>query len=220
MIVSILLFPGTNCDIDTSNAVKKVLGVKPIIVSCKEDIIPSSDLIILPGGFSYGDYLRSGAIAAREPIMADLIKKAQEGTFIMGICNGFQILTEANLLPGTLLTNSSLRFISKLVSLEIQRNDNFFCNAFVKREKINIPIAHHDGNYFVDKTLLNQIEENNQVALRYSEPTNGSLNNIAGVYNDKFNILGLMPHPERAIDSDTGSDNGIKFFQSMLKHLN
>ncbi len=219
MEISIIRFPGTNCEVDTYNAVKKVLGTTSTILSCKDTVIPRSDLIIIPGGFSYGDYLRSGAIAAREPIMSDLIKKAKNGVNILGICNGFQILTECNLLPGALLKNSTLKFISKITNIQITRNDTFFSKDYDKNQSVKIPVAHHDGNYFVDQETLRAIEENDQVAMRYAEPINGSLNNIAGLYNNSFNILGMMPHPERAIDNQTGSNDGIKLFQSMLKSM-
>ena len=220
MDVTIILFPGTNCDQDTANAIFNHLDVVPHIISCKEKVIPKSDLIILPGGFSYGDYLRSGAIAAREPVMKDLIKKARDGVYVLGICNGFQILTEANLLPGTLLKNRSLKFISKAVGINILRNDTFFTSCFQKDQTVFIPIAHHDGNFFIEKDGLMKIEDNNQVAMRYSEPVNGSINDIAGLYNESFNVLGLMPHPERAVDRRTGSDDGIIFFKSMMKYIN
>ena len=219
MEISIIRFPGTNCEVDTYNAVKKVLGINSKILSCKDTTIPKSDLIIIPGGFSYGDYLRSGAIAAREPIMSDLIKKAKSGVNILGICNGFQILTECNLLPGALLKNNTLKFISKITNIQVTRNDTFFSKDYDKNQSVKIPVAHHDGNYFVDQDTLKKIEQNEQVAMRYAEPINGSLNNIAGLYNDKFNILGMMPHPERAIDTQTGTDDGIRLFQSMFKSM-
>jgi len=219
MEISIIRFPGTNCEVDTYNAVKKVLGINSKILSCKDTTIPKSDLIIIPGGFSYGDYLRSGAIAARQPIMSDLIKKAKNGVNILGICNGFQILTECNLLPGALLKNNTLKFISKITNIQVTRNDTFFSKDYDKNQSVKIPVAHHDGNYFVDQDTLKKIEQNEQVAMRYAEPINGSLNNIAGLYNDKFNILGMMPHPERAIDTQTGTDDGIKLFQSMFKSM-
>ena len=216
MNVTIIRFPGTNCDLDTANAVKKVLGIVPKIISCKEDKIPKSDLIIIPGGFSYGDYLRSGAIAAREPIMDDLELRANQGVYIIGICNGFQILTERKLLQGSLLKNSSLKFISKSVELKINRNDTFFTSKYQTDEVVNMPIAHHDGNFFADQDTLDSIEDNNQVALRYLDPINGSLNNIAGLYNKDLNILGLMPHPERAVDIKTGKNDGSRIFESAL----
>jgi phosphoribosylformylglycinamidine synthase subunit PurQ / glutaminase len=220
MDVTIISFPGTNCDVDTANAVSRKLNTIPKIISCKEKEIPKSDLIIIPGGFSYGDYLRSGAIAAREPIMLDLVNKAKNGVYILGICNGFQILTEVNLLPGVLLKNNSLKFISKTIKIKIIRNDTFFTSSFAKNETVSIPVAHHDGNFFIEKKALMEIEDNQQIAMRYVDPINGSLNDIAGLYNQKFNVLGLMPHPERAIDIRTGSDDGIKFFESMLNFVN
>jgi len=220
MDVTIILFPGTNCDQDTANAIFNHLDTVPNIISCKEKVIPKSDLIILPGGFSYGDYLRSGAIAAQEPVMKDLIKKARDGVYVLGICNGFQILTEANLLPGALLKNKSLKFVSKTIEINILRNDTFFTSCFQKNETVSIPVAHHDGNFFIEKDSLIKIEDNNQVAMRYSESVNGSCNDIAGLYNESFNVLGLMPHPERAVDIRTGSADGIKFFKSMIKYIN
>ena len=160
MDVTIIRFPGTNCDFDTANAVKKILGTEPKIVSCKENEIPKSDLIIIPGGFSYGDYLRSGAIAAREPIIDDLELKGNQGVYIIGICNGFQILTERKLLPGSLMKNSSLKFISKNIELKIDRNDTFFTSKYKPDEIVSIPIAHHDGNFFADQEIINDIKEN------------------------------------------------------------
>ncbi len=217
MDVTIIRFPGTNCDGDTAKAIKSVLGLDSKIVSCKENKIPKSDLIIIPGGFSYGDYLRSGAIAAREPIMDDLELRANQGVHIIGICNGFQILTERKLLPGSLLKNNSLKFISKNIKLKVMRNDTYFTSTYKNNEIIEIPVAHHDGNFFVDKETLQSIEDNNQVAMRYLEPINGSLNNIAGLYNKDLNILGLMPHPERAVDLKTGTDDGSRIFESALR---
>ena len=173
-------------------------------------------MIIIPGGFSYGDYLRSGAIAAREPIMDDLELRGNQGVYIIGICNGFQILTERKLLPGSLLKNSSLKFISKNVELKINRNDTFFTSKYQTDEIVSIPIAHHDGNFFADQDTLNSIEDNNQVALRYLNPINGSLNNIAGLYNKNLNILGLMPHPERAVDIKTGKTMDHEYSESAL----
>ena len=215
MNVTIIRFPGTNCDLDTANAVKKVLGIVPKIISCKEDKIPKSDLIIIPGGFSYGDYLRSGAIAAREPIMDDLELRGNQGVYIIGICNGFQILTERKLLPGSLLKNNSLKFISKNVELKIDRNDTFFTSKYQTDEIVNIPIAHHDGNYFVNNETKKMIYDNNQIAFKYHiNNPNGSVDNIAGVYSQNHRILGLMPHPERRVSSEIGLD-GERLFRSL-----
>ena len=220
MRVAVVTFPGSNCDRDVSVAVTNIIGKKPLSIWHQDHEIPNCDLIIIPGGFSYGDYLRCGAVAANSPIMREVKNHTSRGGAVLGICNGFQILTEANLLPGTLLKNRSLKFISKAVGINILRNDTFFTSCFQKDQTVFIPVAHHDGNFFIEKDSLMKIEDNNQVAMRYSEPVNGSCNDIAGLYNESFNVLGLMPHPERAVDKRTGSDDGIIFFKSMMKYIN
>ena len=173
----------------------------------------------MPGGFSYGDYLRSGAIARFSPIMEEVVGFANRGGRVLGICNGFQILTECNLLPGVLLKNNTLKFISKITNIQVTRNDTFFSKDYDKNQSVKIPVAHHDGNYFVDQETLKKIEQNEQVAMRYAEPINGSLNNIAGLYNDKFNILGMMPHPERMIDASLSGEDGSLFFNNLINNL-
>ena len=212
---SVIIFPGSNCDRDIADALVK-MQFKNQMVWHKETSLPKSDLIVIPGGFSYGDYLRSGAIAGKSLIIDEVIRAANSGCLVLGICNGFQILTERKLLQGSLLKNSSLKFISKSVELKINRNDTFFTSKYQTDEIVNIPIAHHDGNFFADQDTLDSIEDNNQVALRYLNPINGSLNNIAGLYNKNLNILGLMPHPERAVDIKTGTNDGSRIFESAL----
>jgi len=227
MDVSLIIFPGANCDKDASLAIKKITGKHPKHVWYKETTLPKSDLVILPGGFSHGDYLRSGAIAAKAPIIRDLIKKATEGIYVLGICNGFQILTECGLLQGSLIRNNSLKFVSRSVKLSVERNDTFFTSNYAKKEHIDLPVAHHDGNFFIDDTNLRKIEADGRVAFRYIENSskynpynpNGSLNDIAGIYNKNFKILGIMPHPERAVDEITGSSHGTKLFESMFQSI-
>ena len=215
---TVIIFPGSNRDRDMIAALTKISDLAPKTVWHTETEIPESDLIIVPGGFSYGDYLRVGAIAARSPIMDALAKEAEKGTSIIGICNGFQILTEAGLLPGALMRNAALTFVCREVKLEITNADTRFSNRYAEGEIIRCPVAHHDGNYFADDTTLAQIESNNQVVFRYAEGTNpnGSINNIAGIINEQGNVLGMMPHPENLIeDAHSGSD-GRKLFESAL----
>jgi len=217
--VSILQFPGTNCEYDTVYAFKR-LGHNTEIIWHKEELLPAnSDLVVVPGGFSYGDYLRSGSIARFSPIMKAVQAYAGEGGKVLGICNGFQILTEAHLLPGALKRNENLHFISKHQHLKVVDNDNAFLNRCSKGEILNIPIAHADGNYFVDDETLDDMEKNGQILLRYcdkeGEPVtvNGSVKQIAGICNKDKNVFGLMPHPERAMESILGSDDGIKMLE-------
>ncbi len=215
---TVIIFPGSNRDRDMIAALTKISGHSPQTVWHAETEIPESDLIIVPGGFSYGDYLRAGAIAARSPVMDALAKEAEKGTSIIGICNGFQILTEAGLLPGALMRNAALTFVCREVKLEITNANTRFSNRYTEGEIIRCPVAHHDGNYFADETTIAQIESNNQVVFRYAESTNpnGSINDIAGIINQQGNVLGMMPHPENLIeDAHTGSD-GRKLFESAL----
>ena len=215
---TVIIFPGSNRDRDMIAALTKISGHAPQTVWHTETEIPESDLIIIPGGFSYGDYLRAGAIAARSPVMDALAKEADKGTSIIGICNGFQILTEAGLLPGALMRNAALTFVCREVKLEITDANTRFSNRYSEGEIIRCPVAHHDGNYFADETTLSQIESNNQVVFRYADGTNpnGSINDIAGIINQQGNVLGMMPHPENLIeDAHTGRD-GRKLFESAL----
>lgn len=220
--VAILQFPGTNCDLDTKYAFEK-LGCSTTIVWHKESSIPNNiDLVVVPGGFSYGDYLRSGAIAQFSPIMKAVVEYANAGGKVLGICNGFQILTEIGLLPGALKRNIGLHFISKFQTLKVINNSNTFLQKCNKDEVLNVPIAHADGNYYIDELAFKELEENEQILLRYSnekgEPivVNGSVTSIAGVCNKSKNVFGLMPHPERALETILGSSDGIKMLEGLI----
>lgn len=228
MRVSVIVFPGSNCDRDVAVSLKKFSNKSPLMIWHKETSLPDSDLIVLPGGFSYGDYLRCGSMAANSPIMKEVKKSAEKGSSILGICNGFQILTESGLLPGTLIRNQGLSFICKNTSLKVENDKSFFTHNYNKNEIVNIPIAHNEGNYFADENVIKDIEDKNLVAFRYcnkngdiNEETNpnGSLKNIAGIINEKGNVLGMMPHPERAIDDITGLNDGEKFFTSIIESI-
>ncbi len=219
MNVAILRFPGTNCEFDTQYAFEK-LGHSTQIVWHNDKTLPQNiDLVVVPGGFSYGDYLRSGSIARFAPVMQEVGKFAANGGKVLGICNGFQILTEANLLPGALKRNTNLHFISKYQHLKVVSNDNAFLNKCQKDEVLHVPIAHADGNYYVDDENLAKMKENGQILLRYcdengkEESINGSVEAIAGVCNETKNVFGLMPHPERAIELLLGSGDGVKMLK-------
>jgi phosphoribosylformylglycinamidine synthase len=223
MKVTILQFPGTNCEYDTQHAFEQ-LGATTEIVWHKEESLPSdTDLLVVAGGFSYGDYLRSGAIAKFSPVMKAVSAYAQRGGKVLGICNGFQVLTEAGLLPGALKRNDGLHFISKHHTLKVVNNDNIFLEKLNKGDVVNIPIAHHDGNFFIDSDGLKDLYANNQVLLTYSDERgtdknpNGSVDSIAGICNKQKNVFGLMPHPERAMESILGSDDGVKMLQGFLE---
>lgn len=223
MKVSILQFPGTNCEYDTQHAFEE-LGATTEIVWHKSETIPAdTKLLVVAGGFSYGDYLRSGAIAKFSPVMKAVHAYANNGGKILGICNGFQVLTEAGLLPGALKRNENLHFISKHHNLKVINNDNTFLEQLNNGDVVNIPIAHHDGNYFIDADGLKELESNNQILLKYTDKDgainnpNGSVESIAGVCDKEKNVFGLMPHPERAMELILGSDDGIKMLQGFLK---
>lgn len=223
MKVTILQFPGTNCEYDTQNAFKS-LGAETEILWHKEESVPSdTDLLVVAGGFSYGDYLRSGAIAKFSPVMKAVIKYANNGGKVLGICNGFQVLTEAGLLPGALKRNESLHFLSKHHNLKVINNDNIFLEKLNNGDVLNVPIAHHDGNYYIDENGLKELYANNQILLKYCDESgneknpNGSVDSIAGVCNKERNVFGLMPHPERAMEKILGSDDGIKMLQGFLE---
>jgi len=220
--VAILQFPGTNCDLDTQYAFEK-LGANTTIVWHKEKELPKeTDLVVVPGGFSYGDYLRSGAIAKFSPIMDAVIEYANAGGKVLGICNGFQILTEVGLLPGALKRNIGLHFISRFQTLKVVNNNNDFLKKCGVNEVLNIPIAHADGNYYIDEEGYKELEANDQILVRYSdeqgEPVvvNGSVTSIAGVCNTTKNVFGLMPHPERALESVLGSEDGVKMLEGLI----
>jgi phosphoribosylformylglycinamidine synthase len=223
MKVSILQFPGTNCEYDTQYAFERLGATAEIIWHKSESIPDDTDLLVIAGGFSYGDYLRSGAIAKFSPVMKAVSSYAKDGGKILGICNGFQVLTEAGLLPGALKRNDGLHFISKYHTLKVINNDNVFLEKLSNGDVVNIPIAHHDGNYFINEDGLKELELNNQILLRYTDKDgvnsnpNGSVSSIAGVCNKEKNIFGLMPHPERAMESLLGGDDGIKMLRGFIK---
>ena len=221
---SVIVFPGSNCDRDIAVALEK-MQFKNKMIWHKETKLPKSDLIVLPGGFSYGDYLRSGAIAGKSLIIDEVIKSANEGCLILGICNGFQILTETGLLKGTLLRNKNLRFINKDVQIKVTNNETKFTNKYKKEQVLKINIAHNEGNFFTDNNHLQELKDKNLIAFKYCDEEgnvneksnpNGSLENIAGIYNAKKNILGMMPHPERTIDTLISNTDGVNLFSSLL----
>jgi phosphoribosylformylglycinamidine synthase len=216
MKASVIVFPASNCDRDAAVALEQATGRKPSMVWHQESELPASDLVVLPGGFSYGDYLRSGAMAARSPIMAAVIEKAKAGTPVIGICNGFQILTEAGLLPGALMRNAGLNFVCRTVTLTVENNQSMFTSAFGKGQSVDFPVAHHDGNYFADPETLDRLEGEGRVAFRYIDNPNGSARDIAGIINDQGNVLGLMPHPERVISPLLGGVDGSTFFRGLV----
>jgi len=223
MKVTILQFPGTNCEYDTQHAFEQ-LGATTEIVWHKSESIPTdTNLLVVAGGFSYGDYLRSGAIAKFSPVMKAVSAYAKEGGKVLGICNGFQVLTEAGLLPGALKRNDGLHFISKHHTLKVENSDNIFLEELNNGDIVNIPIAHHDGNYYIDDAGLADLKANNQILLTYSDVDgtaknpNGSVDSIAGVCNKEKNVFGLMPHPERAMESILGSDDGKAMLQGFMK---
>ena len=221
---SVIVFPGSNCDRDIANALTK-LQFNNKMVWHKDTDLPKSDLIVIPGGFSYGDYLRSGAIAAKSSILKEVIKAANSGCLVLGICNGFQILIETGLLQGALLRNKDLKFISKDIYLKVINNNNKFCRNYNKNNVISLNIAHNEGNYFTKKDHLKELEDKELIPFKYcnkeglindSSNPNGSLNNIAGILNSKKNILGMMPHPERMIDNLISNSDGVGLFTSIL----
>ena len=222
---SVIVFPGSNCDRDIAVALEK-LQFKNSMIWHKENVLPKSDLIVVPGGFSYGDYLRSGAIAAKSNILNEVIKAGERGSLILGICNGFQILIECGLLKGALLRNSGLKFISKNIFIKIQSNKNKFFNKYKKNEILELNIAHNEGNFFTDKKHLKELEDNDLIPIKYCDEKgditnlsnpNGSLNNIAGIFNKNKNILGMMPHPERMSDKICSDNSGLPLFLSLMK---
>jgi len=221
---SVIVFPGSNCDRDVAFALEK-LKFKNTMVWHKDMHLPKSDLIIIPGGFSYGDYLRSGAIAAKSNILNEVIKAGKDGCLVLGICNGFQILTETGLLKGALLRNKNLKFLGKDVYVKSINTDNKFCNKYKQDQVLKLNIAHNEGNFFTNPDHLKELEDKNLIPFKYCDQNgninkennpNGSLNNIAGIFNDKKNILGMMPHPERMIDKIISNDDGVNLFTSLL----
>jgi phosphoribosylformylglycinamidine synthase I len=215
---AVIVFPGLNRDRDMIAALTKISGTAPAIVWHQDADLPDVDLVVIPGGFSYGDYLRCGAIAARSPIMDRVRERAAKGVKVLGVCNGFQILMEAGLLPGALMRNTSLKFVCREVKLEVTNADTAFTRGYSQGQVIRCPVAHHDGNYFADSETLNRIEGDGRVAFRYAEGTNpnGSLNDIAGILNEQKNVLGLMPHPENLIEAAHGGSDGRALFTGLL----
>ena len=228
MKAAIIVFPGSNCDRDVKVALEKVTGSAVDMVWHADASVPSTDVIVLPGGFAFGDYLRTGAMAAHSPIMRDVVAKANAGTPVLGICNGFQVLCEAGLLPGVLMRNASLKFVCRDVFLKVEQTETFFTSRFSKGEVIRIPVAHGDGNYFADDATLNTLEAEGRVVFRYADaagnPTpeanpNGAQRNIAGICDARGRVLGMMPHPERLFEPMLGGTDGRKVFESMLARV-
>jgi phosphoribosylformylglycinamidine synthase I len=223
---AVIVFPGSNREQDVADAIERSTGKQPFHIWHRDTELPDVDLIVLPGGFSYGDYLRTGAIAARSPIMGEVRRRAERGTPVIGICNGFQILCEAGLLPGVLLTNATLKFICRNVNLKVETSQSLFTQRYSTGQVLSVPVAHHDGNFFADPATLDRIEDRGQVAFRYCDADgnvtpeanrNGSARNIAGVFNETKNVLGLMPHPENATDPLLGSTDGRALFDALAE---
>ena len=215
---AVIVFPGSNCDRDLAVAIRDVTGRAPAMVWHRDTELPDgTDFIAIPGGFSYGDYLRSGAMAARSPIMRAVADAAARGVPVLGVCNGFQVLTEAGLLPGALMRNAGLRFVCRPVALEVANSQTLFTQGYRSGERVTIPVAHHDGNFQADEATLDRIEGEGRVAFRYAEAVNGSARGIAGIVNDAGNVLGMMPHPERAAEKAHGGTDGRRVFEGLLE---
>jgi phosphoribosylformylglycinamidine synthase len=228
MKAAVVVFPGSNREQDARAALKQATGREPAMVWHGDSTLPEVDLIVVPGGFSYGDYLRCGAMAAHSPVMREVAARAKKGVAVIGICNGFQILTEAGLLPGVLLRNAHLKFVCRNVTLRVENSQSLFTAAYETGQTLSIPVAHGDGNYFADDATLDRLEERGQIAFRYSDGAgaleaaanpNGSARNIAGIFNDTKTVLGLMPHPENAIDPLQGSTDGKPLFHGLVQAL-
>jgi len=228
MPAAVIVFPGSNCDRDVAVALEAAMGRAPAMVWHRETSLPPCGLVVVPGGFSYGDYLRSGAMAAQSPIMRAVVDKANAGTPVLGICNGFQILAEAGLLPGVLMRNASLKFVCRDIYLRVERTDTVFTSPYTPGQVIRVPVAHHDGNYFADAATLQRLEDGGQIAFRYCDADgaitaganpNGSLANIAGIVNEAGNVLGMMPHPERLADALLGGTDGAPMFSALAEAL-
>ena len=215
---AVIVFPGSNCDRDLATAIRLVTGKAPAMVWHRDSALPAgTDLVAIPGGFSYGDYLRSGAMAARSPIMAAVAEAAGRGMPVLGVCNGFQVLTEAGLLPGALMRNAGLHFVCRTVGLKVENSQSLFTAAYRSGEEIAIPVAHHDGNYQADPETLDRLESEGRVAFRYTGEVNGSARGIAGILNAQGNVLGMMPHPERVVEDAHGGTDGRRLFEGLLE---
>jgi phosphoribosylformylglycinamidine synthase I len=228
MQASVVVFPGSNCDRDVKVAIEKITGAKVNMLWHADTAVPQTDLIVLPGGFAYGDYLRTGAMAAHSPIMRDVVAKAKAGTPVLGICNGFQVLCESGLLPGVLMRNASLKFVCRDVYIKVEHTDTPFTKVYARGEIIRIPVAHGDGNYFADAATLDALETEGRVVFRYVDRTgeatsasnpNGSQRNIAGICDERRRVVGLMPHPERLFEPLLGGTDGRKMFESVVASL-
>lgn len=218
MKFAVIVFPGSNCDIDMFHAIKDELGEEAEYVWHDETDLSRFDGILLPGGFSYGDYLRSGAIARFANVMKEVVKASKAGKPVLGVCNGFQILLEAGLLPGAMKRNENLKFMCRPTNLIVQNEKTMFTSAYKKEQVISVPIAHGEGNYYCDEQTLARLRENNQIVFTYENNPNGSLADIAGIVNERGNVLGMMPHPERAVDELLGSADGLNLFKSIVKN--
>ncbi|MEA3053262.1 MAG: phosphoribosylformylglycinamidine synthase subunit PurQ / glutaminase [Sphingomonadales bacterium] len=217
---AVIVFPGSNCDRDLAVALEQVTGARPAMVWHREtELPPGLDLVALPGGFSYGDYLRSGAVAARSPVMRTVKQAAERGVAVLGVCNGFQILSEAGLLPGALMRNSNLHYICRDVALKVGNSRTAFTSRYGAGEDIVIPVAHHDGNYQADPDTLDRLEGEGRIAFRYAAPCNGSARDIAGIVNEAGNVLGMMPHPERMAEPAHGRTDGRRLFEGLLEAI-
>jgi phosphoribosylformylglycinamidine synthase len=217
---AVVVFPGSNCDRDLAVAIETITGTAPVMVWHRDATLPDGlDLIALPGGFSYGDYLRSGAMSARSPVMQAVIAAAGQGRAVLGVCNGFQVLTEAGLLPGALMRNAGLDFVCRDVRLTVENSQTMFTSRYDAGETVTIPVAHHDGNYVADADTLDRLEGEGRVVFRYAEAVNGSARDIAGIVNAQGNVLGLMPHPERLIEAELGGTDGRRMFEALQAAL-
>ncbi len=228
MKAAVIVFPGSNCDRDVQVALGKSMGRPPVMVWHQQTSLPDVDLIVVPGGFSYGDYLRSGAMAAHSPVLREVVRRAADGVAVLGICNGFQILTETGLLPGVLIANAGLKFICRDVFLRVEDTDCIFTGGYRAGQTIRVPVAHHDGNYFADEDTIKRLEDDRRVVFRYAGHTgevsaaanpNGSIDNIAGILSENRRVLGLMPHPERLADPMLGGVDGRPLFDGLVEAL-
>lgn len=218
MKAAVIVFPGSNCDRDIAVALEQVTGRAPAMVWHRDTTLPDDvGLVAVPGGFSYGDYLRSGAIAARSPVMRAIVEEAGKGLPVLGVCNGFQVLTEAGLLPGALMRNAGLNFVCRDVALTVGSTRSAFTGGYAEGERVSFPVAHHDGNYVADAETLDRLEGEGRVAFRYAESVNGSARDIAGLLNDRGNVLGMMPHPERRIETAHGGTDGRRLFEGLVE---